>query len=127
MMTEKLEQKVSIHNYYICGLIDALCIFLQKETRAVMIICSNQVPAPSEEIITPLTPANLSEDDRQVLSDLGLPQDKWDNLNALLALYDKTEYYDVFSVQPGMELSCSYILEQIKFFLRNSTKKAGGG
>ena len=115
---------------------------LLQETRAVMIICSSQPPTPvspsvwsffSKKVlpsIMPLTQANLSEGDCQVLSDLGLPQDKWDNLNALLALYDNTKYYDVFSVQvskPGMELSHSYILEQIEFFLRNSTKKTGGG
>ena len=78
----------------------------------------------------PLTQANLSEGDCQVLSDLGLPQDKWDNLNALLALYNQTKLYDVFSVQVsklGMELSRSYILEQIEFLLRHSTKKTAGG
>ena len=77
----------------------------------------------------PQSPADLS-DEEQVLEGLGLPPDLWANLNALLALYGKTENYDVFSVQvskPGMELSRSYILEQIEFLLKNSNKKTGGG
>ena len=78
----------------------------------------------------PQSPADLSDEDRQVLTRLGLPPDKWDNLNALLALYNKAENSDVFSVQvskPGMELSRSYILEQIEFLLKNSAKKHEGG
>ena len=116
-------------------------LLLQK-TRAVMIICSSQPPTPVSPLvwsffskkvlpsIMPLTQANLSESDRQVLSDLDMPQGKWDNLSALLALYDQTKLYDVFSVwvsKPGMELSHSYILEQIEFLLRHSTKKTAGG
>ena len=78
----------------------------------------------------PQSPADLSDEDQQVLEGLGLPPDQWDNLNALLALYSKTENYDVFSVQvskPGMELSRSYMLEQIEFLLKNSKNKTGGG
>ena len=47
----------------------------------------------------------------------------------LLAMYNKAEAYDVFSVQvskPGMELSRSYVLEQIEYLLMNSVKKEGG-
>ena len=78
----------------------------------------------------PQSPADLSDEDQQVLEGLGLPPDLWDNLNALLALYNKTENCDAFSVQvskPGMELSRSYILEQIEFLLKNSQNKTGGG
>ena len=63
-----------------------------------------------------------------MLTELGLPPDKWDNLNVLLAVYNRAEPYDVFSVQvskPGMELSCSYVLEQIEDLLMNSAKKEG--
>ena len=84
----------------------------------------------SNESVVPQLPADLSDDDRQVLAELGLPPDQWSNLNALMALYNNTEYYDVFSVQvsrPGMELSRSYILEQIKFLLINSKTKTAGG
>ena len=82
------------------------------------------------EVGIPQSPADLSDEDHQVLEGLGLPPDQWDNLNALLALYKKAENYDVFSVQvskPGMELSRSYILEQIEFLLKNSKNKTGGG
>ena len=88
------------------------------------------VSSLSNESVIAQSPPDLSDDDRQILTDLGLPPDKWDNLNALLAMYNKTEYYDMFSVQvskPGMELSRSYILEQIEFLLKNSTNKTGGG
>ena len=84
----------------------------------------------SNKSVVPQLPADLSGDDRKVLAELGLPPEKWSNLNALLALYNKTEYYDVFSVQvsrPGMELSRSYILEQIEFTLKNSKTKTSGG
>ena len=76
--------------------------------------------------IVPQTPAVLSDDDRQVLTELGLPPDKWDNLNVLLAIYNRAEPYDVFSVQvskPRMEPSRSYVLEQVEYLLMNSAKK----
>ena len=84
----------------------------------------------SNESVVPQSPADLSDDDHKVLKELGLPPEKWDNLNICLALYNKTDNYDVFSVQvsrPGMELSRSYILEQIQFLLENSAKKTHGG
>ena len=80
--------------------------------------------------MVPQSPADLSDDDRKMLSGLGLPPDKWDNLNALLAMYGRTEACDVFSVQvskPGMELSRNYVLQQIEFLLINSLNKDGGG
>ena len=104
-------------------------------------IIGSTVPPPStwtflsyfreneENLVIPQSPANLSDEDKQVLEGLGLPPEKWDNLNALMALYNKSEENDVFSVQvskPGMELSRSYILEQIEFFLKNFAKKGGG-
>ena len=94
-----------------------------------MYILGSVAPHPNQSVV-PQSPADLSDDDRQVLTGLGLPQDKWDNVNALLALYNKAENNDVFSVQvskPGMELSRSYILEQIEFLLKNSAKKHEGG
>ena len=97
-----------------------------------MIIASN-IPPPrgvSPPPVISMSQADLTDDDRQVLAELALPPDQWSNLNALLALYNKAEYYDVFSDQvsrPGMELSCSYILEQITVLLKNSTTKTGGG
>ena len=116
--------------------------FLQNESRAVMIIGSNiPPPQPPAGVLAkfffskkepPRTvsqmPASLSEDDHKILTELGLPREQWNNLNTLLALYNKSE--DVFSVQvsrPGMELSRSYILEQIQFLLENSAKKTRGG
>ena len=96
-----------------------------------MIIASNIPPPPgvSPPPVVPQTPADLSDDDRQVLAELAPPPDQWSNLNALLALYNKSDNYDVFSVQvsrTGMELSRSYILEQIKFLLKNSKTKTAG-
>ena len=44
-------------------------------------------------------------------------------------MYNRAEHYDVFSVQvskPGMELSRSYVLEQVEYLLLNSAKKEGG-
>ena len=64
-----------------------------------------------------------------MLTELGLPPDKWDNLNVLLAMYNRAELCDVFSVQvskPGMELSRSYVLEQVEYLLMNSVKKEEG-
>ena len=57
-----------------------------------------------------------------------MPPDKRDNLNVLLTMYNRVERYDVFSVQvskPGMELSRSYVLEQVEHLLMNSPKKEG--
>ena len=79
--------------------------------------------------MVPQSPADLSDDDREILSGLGLPPDKWDNLNALLAMYKRSEVYDVFSVhvsKPGMELSRNYVLQQIEFLLMTSFNKDGG-
>ena len=99
-----------------------------REKRAVYILGS--VAPHSNESVVPQSPADLSDDDREMLSGLDLPPDKWDNLNALLAMYRRTENYDVFSVQvskPGMELSRNYVLQQIEFLLINSFNKDGGG
>ena len=99
-----------------------------------MIIGSTTLPGvwqllwPKKDVI-PLKKAKLSENDSQVLTALGLPPDKWNNLDALLALYNKAELYDVLSFQvsnPGMELSRKYILGQIEFLLQNSAKKTHG-
>ena len=81
----------------------------------------------SNESVVPQLPADLSDDDHQVLAELALPPDQW---STLLALYNNNEYNYVFSVQvsrTGMELSRSYILEQIKFLLINSKTKTSGG
>ena len=98
-----------------------------KHSRAVFILGS--VAPHSNESVVPQSPAVLSGDDHQVLTELGLPPDKRDNLNVLLAMYNRVERYDVFSVQvskPGMELSRSYVLEQVEHLLMNSAKKDGG-
>ena len=100
---------------------------LLKERRSVFILGS--VAPHSNESVVPQSPADLSDEDCQKLTELGLPPDKWDNLHALLAMYTSTEVYDVFSVQvskPGMELSRKYVLEQIEFLLMNSVNKEGG-
>ena len=97
-------------------------------SRAVCILGS--IAPLSNESVVPQSPADLSDDDRQMLSWLGLPPDKWDNLNALLAMYRRTENYDVFSVhvsKPGMELSRNYVLQQIEFLLMTSVNKEKGG
>ena len=100
---------------------------LPKDSRAVFILGS--VAPHSNESVVPQSPAVLSGDDRQVLIELGLPPDKWNNLNVLLTMYNRAELCDVFSVQvgkPGMELSRSYVLEQVEHLLLNSAKKEGG-
>ena len=77
----------------------------------------------------PQSPAVLSDNDWQVLEKLGLPPEKWDTLHVLLATYNQSHIYDVFSVQvskPGMELSRSYVLEQIEYLLMHSAKKNAG-
>ena len=87
-------------------------------------ITQAQSSGKTASLVVPQTPADLSDDDHQLLTELGLPPDKWNNLNALWALYKKTKY-GVFSVQvsrPGMELSRSYILEQIEFILKNTER-----
>ena len=105
--------------------------YTQKPPRGSRAVCILGSVAPhSNESVVPQSPADLSDDDRQMLSGLGLPPDKWDNLNALLAVYRKTESDDVFSVQvskPGMELGRSYVLQQIEFLLMTSINKKGGG
>ena len=107
------------------------CILLfqkpPKHSRAIFILGS--VAPYSNESVVPQSPSVLSGDDRQVLTELDLPPDKWDNLNVLLAMYNRAEHYDVFSVQvskPGMELSRSYVLEQVEYLLMNLVKKEGG-
>ena len=100
---------------------------MKRVSRAVCILGS--VAPLSNESVVPQSPADLSDDDRQMLSGLGLPPDKWDNLNALLAMYRRTENYDVFSVhvsKPGMELNCSIVLQQIEYLLMTSLNKEGG-
>ena len=64
-------------------------------------------------------PSSLFKEDFEVLRDLGV-SDQADNLQALLAFYNKPSTYRVASVQvsrPGMELSRSHVLQQIEFFL----------
>ena len=98
-----------------------------KHSRAVFILGS--VAPHANESVVPQSPAVLSGDDRQMLIELGLPPDKWDNLNVRLAMHNRAEAYDVFSVQVsklGMELSRSYVLEQVEYLLMNSVKKEGG-
>ena len=121
----------------------SIIIFLKQKQKksgtAVLIIGSTLPPAQTQSLysfsesisleVVPQSPANLSADDREMLSGLDLPPDKWDNLNALLAVYKRTENYDVFSVQvskPGMELSRNYVLQQIEFLLMNSANKESG-
>ena len=98
-------------------------------TSTIWNIFKKNIPAPVPKVGVSQSPPDLSDNDRQVLTDLGLPSYQWDNLNALLAMYNKTEYCDVFSVQvskPGMELSRSYILEQIESLLKDSKNMTGG-
>ena len=79
----------------------------------------------SNKEVVSQSPADLSNSDCQILTKLGLPQGQWDNLNALLALYNYSTEYDVLSVQvskPGMELDRSYILEQIELIFKTSKK-----
>ena len=106
-----------------------------QSTNAAVMILGSVIPPPSfgwifraPSLVLSQTPAKLSVDDHRILTELGLPREQRDNLNALLALYNKTENYNLFSVQvsrPGMELSRSYILEQIKYILMHSRRKTG--
>ena len=96
-------------------------------SRAVCILGS--VAPHSNESVVPQSPADLSDDDREMLSGLDLPPDKWDNLNALLTMYGRTEAYDVLSVQvskPSMELNCNYVLQHTESLLKTSLNKEGG-
>ena len=82
---------------------------------------------PTEGAV-PQAPADLSDSDIQVLVGLDLVPDQWNTTNVLLALYNKTDNYDIQAVEisrPGMELSRSYMLEQIKSFFKNSSKNSG--
>ncbi|CAI8022808.1 hypothetical protein GBAR_LOCUS13355 [Geodia barretti] len=84
---EEFEEKIKIAN--------------QKQLPVVMIIGSIMPPPSSgrrSSVVVHQTPADLSESDRQVLKGLGIPPDKWNNLNALWALHNKTKR-GVFSVQ----------------------------
>ena len=84
-----------------------------------MIIGSITPPPKYRQDILAQTQSSLSKEDRKVLRDLGV-SDQADNLQALLALYNKPSKYRVALVQvsrPGMELSRSHILQQIEFFL----------
>ena len=96
-------------------------------SRAVFILGS--IAPYSNQSVVPQSPADLSDEDQQKLTELGLPPEKWDNLHARLAMYTSTKVYDVFSAQvskPGMELSRKYVLEQIEFLLMNSLNKENG-
>ena len=98
-----------------------------KGNRAVFILGS--VALHSNKSVVPQIPASLSGADRQKLTDLGLPPDKWDNLHALLAMYYRSKTYDVFSVQvskPGVKLSRKYVLKQIELLLKDSVNEEGG-
>ena len=91
-------------------------------------IIGSVTPSTGTSSVIPQTTADLSEEDSQLLTDLGIPPDKWNDLNALQALYGKSKD-GVLSVQvsrPGMELSRSYILEQIEFIFRNTNKTGNG-
>ena len=101
-----------------------------------MIIGSNTTSAEtwlssimSKKAAIPLKKANLSVNDKEVLATLGLSPGQWNNLNVLLALYNKTGKYDVFSFRDSNlgELSCKNILEEIERLLQNSTKMTHGG
>ena len=93
------------------------------QCSVVMIIGSTTLPTGSmESSVVPQSPAQLSDGDRKVLTDLGIPPNKWNNLNALWALYKKTKEW-VLPVQvsrPGMEFSRGFILQQIEFVLQNA-------
>ena len=76
--------------------------------------------------VVPLAPAKLSYDDHTWLTSLGLSSDKRDTLNVLLALYNEAKnVYAVHVSRPGAELSRSYILNEIEFLFKNTTKKDG--
>ena len=92
-----------------------------------MIIGSDTLPGLWQSIwlknVIPQTNVKLSANDSQLLTALGLPPEQGENLDILLALYNKTD--DVFSVQVSKPRK--YILEQIEFLLQNSAKKPHGG
>ena len=92
-----------------------------------MIIGSIVPPLTTKEEVVPQVPANLSNNDLQVLANLGLPSGQWNNHDALLAQYSNTEC-DLLSVQvsrPVMELNRSYVLEQIELLFKKTSKKTG--
>ena len=90
-----------------------------------MIIGSTSPPTGRmQSSVVPQSPPQLFEGDRKVLTELSIPPDKWNNLNALWALYNKAsdEVLPVQVSRPGMELSCSHVLKQIEFVLEKSRK-----
>ena len=72
-----------------------------KKGRIAVMIIASIIPPPKHWVysteVVPQSPSNLSNNDSRVLSNLNLPQDKWNNRDALLAFYRKTEKYDVIS------------------------------
>ena len=81
---------------------------------------------PSEKVVT-LTPAELLYAENMWLTELGIAPERktLSNSDVLVALYNEAK--NVFSVlvsRPGMELTRSYVLEQIESLFVH-TKKNG--
>ena len=86
-----------------------------------MVIGSTTLPTGSmESSVVPQSPAQLSDGDRKILTDAGIPPNKWNNLNALWALYNRFADGTLLVSRPGMELSRGFILQQIEFVLQNA-------
>ena len=83
-------------------------------------IPSNGKDPPSDVI--PQAPANMSDNDRQVLTELGIPRDQWNNHDAIVALHNRTAagVVSVLVSKSGEELSRSHVLEQVEFLLKNA-------
>ena len=96
--------------------------------RAVFILGSVGSSA-SDEVVS-RRDIDLNDDDKDILSNLGLPPDRWNDLNVLLARNkqaEESEYIVGHEIsEPGNELSCEYVLKMLQEVLKNNADKDGG-
>ena len=79
--------------------------------------------------VVPRRALNLTDEDRRILSNLGLPPERWTDLEVLLARIKQAEGTDIAGQAistPDNELSCEYVLVRLREFFQNSTDKDGG-
>ena len=96
-------------------------------TRAIFILGSVGSLA-SDEVVS-RRDIYLSDDDKDILSNLCLPPDRWNDLNVLLARRKQAEKDDIVGHEinePSNELSCEYVLKMLQEVLKNNTDKNGG-
>ena len=70
----------------------------------------------------------LTDDDKDVLSYLDLPPDRWNDFNVLSARSKQANELIVGQEisEPGNELSCEYVLDTLREVFKTNTDKVGG-